>query len=270
LEYLELTITNLQEEQAEILVSLLSEEGFESFAEENDTLTAYIPVPLFDEQKIEPLLKRFSAHATRKIIPEQNWNAVWESQYEPVLIMDRCFIRAPFHESRPGMQYEIIIEPKMSFGTAHHETTSLMIELMLETGMKGKRVLDMGCGTGILAILAAKSGAASVVAIDNDEWSCRNSLENMEKNNQPGIRVILGDAKDINNYPSDVILANINRNILLEQIPSYAGILSRGDLLLSGFYEEDLPSIRTRAEESGFRLEKYLIRNQWIAAKFRK
>jgi ribosomal protein L11 methyltransferase len=270
LDYLELTLKNVPEEQKEILICLLSEEGFESFKEEGEVLAAYIKVPLFDAQIIGPLLTRFDVHATHTVIPEQNWNEVWEKQYDPVLIREQCFIRAPFHDPRPDLKYDILIEPKMSFGTAHHETTSLMIELMLEISFQDRKVLDMGCGTGILAILSAKAGAAFVVAIDNDEWSYRNSLENVEKNNLSNIHVVLGDVKNIHEYQADVLLANINRNILLDQIPYYAEILQEGDLLLSGFYEADLPAIREIAEEYGFREERFISRNQWVAAKFSK
>ena len=200
MEYIELTIENVPGEQMEILVCLLSEEGFESFAEKADALLAYIPSREYKEQIIEELIEKFHVQSASKIIPEQNWNEVWEKEYDPVMIKDQCFIHAPFHPSRSDVRYDIVIEPKMSFGTAHHETTALMIELMLDTGFAGKKVIDMGCGTGVLAILAAKAGAVSIVAIDNDEWSYQNALENTEKNNFPGISVVLGDVNNLQEY----------------------------------------------------------------------
>jgi ribosomal protein L11 methyltransferase len=187
-----------------------------------------------------------------------------------VVIAGRCYVRAPFHPSKKEYEYELVIEPKMSFGTAHHETTSMIIQLMLELDLKGKTMLDMGCGTGILAILAHKQGAIDIVAIDNDEWAIENTKENIVKNNTV-IKAMPGDAKTITGMKFDIVLANINRNILLNDIPIYAkSINEKGQLLLSGFYENDLPVIRKRAEESGLCYQKHLINNDWVAVLFAK
>jgi ribosomal protein L11 methyltransferase len=277
-EYLELTIGPIHGIRKEELIYRLSEEGFESFIELDNSFKAYIPSSLYPApeeeapglRQTEPLLKEFHVQYTWKTITEQNWNEEWEKNYDPVIINEKCFIRAPFHPSLPGMEYEIIIEPKMSFGTAHHETTALMIGLILETKCDGKRVLDMGCGTGILAILARKTGAVSVVAIDNDEWSYLNCKDNILKNNIEGIDVVLGDVNNLKDYTADIVFANINRNVLIEQIPFYSAILPAGDLFLSGFYDTDLETISKIAKENGFLLMKYLVKNSWVAAKFRK
>jgi ribosomal protein L11 methyltransferase len=269
-EYLEMNVENIPDVLKDELIYRLSGEGFESFLDTDNGFRAYIPSDLFLINKIEPFLNELKVAFTWKIIPERNWNEEWEKNYDPVIISNKYHVRAPFHDPLPGIQHEIIIEPKMSFGTAHHETTALMIELILETDCSGKIVLDMGCGTGILAILACKTGAASVVAVDNDEWSFNNAQENIVKNDTDGIDVVLGDIDNLKDHRFDIVFANINRNVLLEQIPRYSVILPRGDLLLSGFYETDLEMITGKAEENDFHLIKYLAKNNWVAAKFRK
>lgn len=270
MDYLELKINVRNEDQRDIILGRLSEEGFESFVEEGNALCAYIPFQLYEKEKIKSLLKGFDVYSQSSLIPGQNWNEEWEKHYDPVMLRNQCYIRASFHDPMPGVQYEIIIEPKMSFGTAHHETTSMMIELMLETEFTGRKVLDMGCGTGILAILAEKLGAFDIVAVDNDEWSYQNALENIRKNNADSIRVVLGDVKTIDYTGFDLILANIDRNILLEQIDDYSRLMISGDLLMSGFYEDDIPLIRDKAEQNGFQFLTHFTRNKWVAVKFRK
>jgi ribosomal protein L11 methyltransferase len=270
MDYLELKIDVIDEEQRDILLCRLLNEGFESFVESENVLLAYIPSHLLIKEKVEPMLDSFRVIYNFSLVPERNWNENWEKQYDPVLIKDKCYIRAPFHKTEPGIQYEIIIEPKMSFGTAHHETTSLMIEMMLEMDFTGKKVLDMGCGTGILAILAEKMGACNIVAVDNDEWSYENALENISRNNSESIRVALGDYYTMDDKEFDIILANINRNVLLEQITAYSGMIVKGVLLISGFYEDDIPLIRDKAEQNGFQLLKFITRNGWTAIKFNK
>ena len=270
MDYLEVKIDVTSEEQRDILLCRLLGEGFESFVEAENALLAYIPAHLLIKEKVEPLLE--SLHVTYKfsLVPQRNWNAEWEKHYDPVLVKDKCYIRAPFHEPMPGIQYEIIIEPKMSFGTGHHDTTSMMIELMMETEFTGMKVLDMGCGTGILAVLAKKMGAGTIVAVDNDEWSYENALENIRKNNAEKIRVVLGDVKTIDDQEFDLIIANINRNVLLEQVGDYSRMMVKGVLLMSGFYEDDIPSIRDKAEQNGFKFLKFTTRNKWAALKFNK
>lgn len=289
--FLELAFQPVPEGWSEILIAELSEAGFDSFHEDEEALLAYIPETAFDKNVVHqlmqkyPELKEVSWSVNR--MPEKNWNAIWESSYKPVMIAGRCYIRAPFHpaysirNSRfairethyqvpdPGSLIEIIIEPKMSFGTAHHETTSLMIEALLEEELTGKSVLDMGCGTGILAILASRMGAHNVIAIDVDERAVENAKENFAKNNTMDGIVIQGDDAAIPEERFDVILANINRNTLIEQMPSYADALGTGGILfLSGFYSEDLPAIEECA--AGLNLGRTDVRkkNNWIVAKF--
>jgi ribosomal protein L11 methyltransferase len=270
MDYLELRIDVKDEEQRDILLCKLFGEGFESFVESENTLLAYIPSHLFIKEKVYPILDEFHVNYTYSMIPQRNWNEEWEKHYDPVLISDKCFIRAPFHPPLEGYKFDIVIEPKMSFGTAHHETTVLMIELMMESEFTGRRVLDMGCGTGILAIFARKLGATGIVAVDNDEWSYRNALENISRNNVDMIRVELGNVKIMNNTSFDMILANINRNVLLEDLKDYSRLMPGGELILSGFYKEDIPVIIAKAEKYDFRFLTMKTKNNWVAIKFMK
>jgi len=277
--YYEITITFSQIfPWKEIFVSLLADLGCESFADgETDTvLLAYISENEYDKIKIEIFFERYKSETnfTYSIheIEHQNWNAVWESNYEPVMISGKCFIRAPFHEPDPSAEYEIVIEPKMSFGTAHHETTALMIEFLLEEQLQNKSVLDMGAGTGILAILSHLCGAYPITAMDNDEWAYLNNIENNVRNNAEMIRVKLGDASLLTeNEKYDIIIANINRNILLKDLPVYVNTLHKtGTLFLSGFFVgEDLDMITQKCNELGLYLLDVKERNRWCAAKMR-
>ncbi|MBK6965437.1 MAG: 50S ribosomal protein L11 methyltransferase [Bacteroidales bacterium] len=256
----------------ELIMARLGEAGFESFSETDEGLLAYIPSAQFDPSILNnPLLwpEGVEVGYTWEVIPEQNWNAVWESNFEPVILAEKCYIRAPFHPAMPEIEYEIVIEPKMSFGTAHHETTALMIEYLVEMQIKGLSVLDMGCGTGILAILAVMRGADKVTAIDNDEWAYRNSLENIERNKTTSVDVYLGDAALLKGKKFDFIIANINRNILLNDIKDYCNSLnSGGTLLMSGFYIPDLVAITDAAESLGLKYQGHKERNNWVAASF--
>jgi len=262
----------------EIFVSLLADLGCESFAdgETENVLLVYIPENNYDAVSIKAFFEASNPETnftySVQVIEQQNWNAVWESNYEPVLIADKCFIRAPFHEPNREAEYEIVIEPKMSFGTAHHETTSLMIEFLLEEELQNKSVLDMGAGTGILAILSHLRGASPVTAIDNDEWAYLNNIENNARNDAEKIQVKLGDASLLSeNEKYDVIIANINRNILLNDLPSYVNVLYKtGTIFLSGFYtEEDLEMITRKCNELGLQLDSVKEKNRWCAAKFK-
>ena len=274
MQYFEVNIAHRQEPmQTESLIAQLGELGFDSFVENVNELLAYVPAELFLENDVVALLKtspnieKFSANK----IEEQNWNSVWESSYEPVRFGDFCNIRAPFHEPVSDVKFDLIIEPKMSFGTAHHETTSLMIEWLKTEIVKGKRVLDMGCGTGVLAILAKKLGAEFVEAIDNDEWAFENTKENVLRNETPEIAVELGDAENLKNKNFDFILANINRNILIRDMPMYVETLSKdGVVLLSGFYKSDLDAVSESCANSGLHYISHLEKNNWVAAKFVK
>lgn len=262
-------------EIAEQLMAILGELGFESFVENDDEVLAYIPsdkyYPSILNDELIPHEIIENVNFSSVVIPEQNWNAVWEGNFPPVTIARSCYIRAPFHPANHDVEYEIIIEPKMSFGTAHHETTALMIRFLLELDLTNKKVLDMGCGTGVLAILAAKKGSNDVTAIDNDEWAYKNAVENIQRNNTPLINVYLGDASLLENRSFDVIIANINRNILLNDIPVYANSLNKNSiLLLSGFYIDDLDAIKKSAIESGITYKSHKEDNRWVAASFVK
>ena len=259
--------------EVEILTALLAEIGFESFMESDDGLLAYIPGNSFNAAQLNEVnaLVGIQLNYSLKTIKDQNWNEVWESNYDPVNIKDQVYIRAPFHKKNQNIKYEILVDPKMSFGTAHHETTSLMIEMMLGEILIGKTVLDMGCGTGILAIYSEKKGAVKIDAIDYDEWAYNNSLENIVKNNCKKISVHLGDANIIKAVDYEYILANINRNVLLNDIAVYATrLVKNGILLLSGFYTEDVELIESVANENKLSLDRRLVKNNWVATRFIK
>lgn len=275
MDYIELTLSHFGDFNPEIAVAELAELGFESFSETDDIINAYIPADGYVAEAVTGYLEALSCdHGLQwsiNRVAERNWNEEWERSYEPVVIEGRCRVRAPFHEPSGEYPYELVIEPRMSFGTAHHETTYLVIAMLLDTPVSGKQVLDMGCGTGLLALLAGRMGASRVVAIDNDEWAVSNAADNMERNGAPHITVIRGEASDIPKPSFDVVLANINRNILMADMPAYAGATCPGGvLILSGFYEEDMPVIRQSAEGCGFRYDSHSARNRWVAARFRK
>ena len=277
--FIEIKLTLAQAEPwKDVFTSLLADAGCDSFmdGESDNILLAYIKEELYDAATIEQVIKNhgFDTDVNCEInrIEEQDWNAVWEASYEPVTIAGRCHIRAPFHEAKPDIEYEIIIEPKMSFGTAHHETTSLMIEYILEEDFNSKSVLDMGSGTGVLALLARKRGANPVVAIDNDPWAYENNLENNARNGIDDITVKLGDANTIGEQLFDAIIANINRNILLNDMHLYVKSMHAGSFIFfSGFYQgNDLNIIKEKAASLGLEFVSNKVKNEWTAAKFRK
>lgn len=259
---------------SEILVAELAELGFESFVDSENGILAYIQENLWHKNILDDVYilqsAEFKISYTFKTIEQINWNEEWERNFSPIVVDDICTIRAPFHEV-PNTTYDIIIEPKMSFGTGHHETTYMMLQFLLNIDLQEKKVLDMGCGTSVLAIMAEKRGAKSITAIDVDDWCVQNSVENIERNHCKNISVKLGDASLIDNENFDVVIANINRNILLSDIPKYAKTLpSEGTLLLSGFYESDIPVITNKCNENDLKLVEKLERNQWVALKFKK
>ncbi|MEI8202953.1 MAG: 50S ribosomal protein L11 methyltransferase [Bacteroidota bacterium] len=273
MKYIEVSISHKHPHKNEILIASLADVGFESFMENEDGLMAYIQEPMFNEVELKSVLLPFAEDelkVTVNSIADQNWNAVWESNFQPVMVGDICFIRAPFHPANPEAKYDIIIEPKMSFGTAHHETTSTMIELLLLEDLKEKSLLDMGCGTGVLAIFAEMLGAKPIVAIDNDSWAYENTIENIERNHCSHVTAYQGDAASIENHHYDIVLANINRNILLADMHTYAKTLNpNGLLFMSGFYEEDFKQIEQKANDLGMKNTRKLTKNNWIACVFK-
>jgi ribosomal protein L11 methyltransferase len=269
------TITT-EDYQQDLLINALGEIGFDSFEELEFGFKAYIPADDFDQQKLDDALtvyqEMFTFSYEMILIPQKNWNEVWESNFEPIAIKDKIFVRATFHEPRPEFEYEIVIDPKMAFGTGHHQTTAMMLELMLENDFAGKKVLDMGCGTGILAIMAAKLGATNITAIDYDPVCYDSTIENAQLNNIKNIKALCGSKEIIPDEQYDIILANINRNILLDQIKRYSEVLKPdGEIYFSGFYESpDLDIIMDEARKYGIKYIIHKINNNWVAAKFIK
>lgn len=275
--YIELvfTLQSAEEFHKDLLINALSEIGFDTFEDTDLGFKAYIPESELDQIKLDSLAAdfadMFSFTYTLSKIPHQNWNEVWESNFEPIQVADRCYIRATFHEPHPEFEHEIVIDPKMAFGTGHHQTTALMMEFMLEEDFQGKEVLDMGCGTGILAILASKLGAKEVLAIDYDEICYESTIENSDLNKIGNIKALMGSKEVIPDQKFDMILANINRNILIDQLETYARVATVGTLLfLSGFYEElDLSILKEKCSSLGFTYLQHKELNNWAAAKFR-
>jgi len=256
---------------AEILIAELAEMGYDSFWEQEDGFEAYIEASAFSEDDLQEVTSRYAAlgeisyQSTQ--VEEKNWNVEWESNFEPITVEDQCLVRADFHQIAKGYPYEIVINPKMSFGTGHHATTYLMLGWQLELDQQGKKVMDAGCGTGILAVMARLRGADEIVAFDNNEWAVDNSRENFELNQCPDIRMFLGTVTDLpEDDQYDIILANINRNVLLEELPYYAARLRKnGVILLSGFYNYDAPLIETKAAASGLIVRGRKEKNDWVA-----
>jgi ribosomal protein L11 methyltransferase len=274
--YYACSFTNPENENLkDMFMELLGEIGFDSFMDTDEGFEAYCQEPALDDNELNDIMQmeQFAnvKLLKKELIPDQDWNATWEASYEPVIINEFCRIRAPFHKVEGSYKYDLIIEPKMSFGTAHHETTSQIIELMLQSDFTGLNLLDMGSGTGVLAILAKKLGSATTVAIDNDEWAYRNALDNIRLNDENDIIVELGDANSLNDRQFDIILANINRNILLRDMKEYVKCLvDGGKIFFSGFYEEDLALIAKEAERLGLKYSNHVTKNNWTAAVFVK
>ena len=263
---------------SDILAAELGEIGFESFTENEQGLQAYVPENLFSKTALEEKLNEFplenvAFHYTSQLVESKDWNEEWEKNYfKPIRIGNECIIRASFHEAEPGYTYNILIDPKMAFGTGNHATTYQMITFMLELDLTGKKLLDMGCGTAVLAILAKMKGAGQVVAIDIDEWAYNNALENIRINQTPDIEVALGGAERIAEYGTfDVIFANINRNILLADMGHYATAMHPGsELFMSGFYPEDIPALIEEGARHGLKYTDKKEKNGWAAIKMVK
>lgn len=256
----------------DILIAELAALGFDSFLETQDGLLAYVKKELWnpaDLRNVHILANEgFDIVYEISEIEQLNWNEQWEKNFDPINVDNQCVVRAPFHEKQ-DVAYDIVITPKMSFGTGHHETTHMMLQLVLTLDFNDKSVLDMGCGTGVLAILAAMKGARSVDAIDIDNWSYRNALENVSGNDCEQIKVLEGDVNLLTDQHYDIILANINRNILLSDISVYVRHLNKdGVLLLSGFYKEDITLISKECKTHGLSFQENLEKNNWVASKY--
>lgn len=259
----------------DVLIAALAEQSYDSFEETESGFKAYITEDLYDESVVKDIISQYSSiceiEFTSGDIESVNWNEEWEKNYPPVLVDDLCLVKAPFHDIKEDVEFELLIEPKMSFGTAHHDTTHLMIQWLLELRPEGKSVLDMGCGTGVLAILAQQMNASRVTAIDNYVWAYENTKENAERNNTAQMNVIHGDAEVLGDESFDLIIANINRNVLMDDIPAYIDVLNdNGQMIISGFFRRDADMLTDLSKKHGLEKigEKY--RNDWASILFEK
>ena len=280
MQYIEVTFTvsPVSETANDIIAALAADLGFESFVESPEGTIGYIPAPLYSEEALREALTDFPMSDTTitfaaKEMEDKNWNEEWEKNFfEPIVVDNRCVIHSTFHKDYPKATYDIIINPQMAFGTGHHQTTRLILSYLLDIDLQGKTILDMGCGTSILAILASMRGASSLTAIDIDEWCVNNSIDNLALNHIDNIKVFQGDASSLaSEGPFDVIIANINRNILLADMQYYVARMNEGaEIYFSGFYESDLPMIQAEAERLGLRYLSHRVEKDWTAAQFVK
>ena len=278
MQYLEVTFTvsPVSETANDIIAALAAELGFESFVESEQGTIGYVPISQYDEQALSEALADFPMPDTKVAfttceMEDKNWNEEWEKHFfEPIVVDSRCVIHSTFHKDYPKADFDIIINPQMAFGTGHHQTTRLIISYLLDIELGGKTVLDMGCGTSILAILASMRGAKALTAIDIDEWCVNNSIDNLALNGIDNIKVFQGDASSLaSEGPFDVIIANINRNILLADMQYYVARMNQGgEIYFSGFYESDLPMIQAEAERLGLRYISHRVEKDWTAAQF--
>ncbi len=269
-----LDVEPCSEMATDLLAAALAEIGYETFVPDETGVTAFVPQGVYDEAGLATVLTGFpleDVHLTSTVtlVPGQDWNEEWEKNYfRPIVVGDECVIHSTFHTDVPQARYDVLIDPKMAFGTGHHETTSLMLQAILASDLEGYSVLDMGCGTAVLGILSRMKGASSVVAIDIDEFATENAVENIRLNQVPDIDVRLGGIDVLRDETFDYIFANINRNILLADMHGYAARMVNGSrLFMSGFYVEDIPLIQAEAEKQGLRMESYAEKNRWAAVK---
>jgi ribosomal protein L11 methyltransferase len=278
MQYIQVTFSfvHIQEYEQDLLINELADIGFNTFEDTDQGFSAFTDYSSYSQWKLSEMLLQFEGqfdyNYTVTEIAAENWNEEWEKNFEPLIVGNNCYVRATFHTPQPQYTYEIVIDPKMAFGTGHHQTTTMMMQYILDADVSGKVVLDMGCGTGILAILAAKKGAAELVAIDNDEICYLSTLENSVLNNINNISAICGGKELISDKGYDIILANINRNILLDQIPVYAEVLKKGGYIyFSGFYESpDLQMIKEACELLTISYCDHKKIGDWVAARFMK
>ena len=272
------TVTPNEEVATDVLAALLAEVGFESFVPEEEGMSAYVPQPLYNEESIAAVVAEFPIEGftityESEFIEGEDWNAQWEKNYfQPIVLGEDCVIHSTFHTDVPKARYDILIDPKMAFGTGYHQTTCHMLRAILASDMTGKSVLDMGCGTALLAILARKHGATDVVAIDIDEFAYENAKENIVLNGTPDIEVRLGGAEAIKESDSfDFVIANINRNILLMDMVNYVRCMHSGSqIFISGFYTDDMEVLKEEAARHGLRYLDYAENDRWAMMKFIK
>lgn len=273
MKYIKYSITSTPE-LADILLAFLSELPFDMFEEKPDGLNAFIPETDHTDQviaQLDDLSNTFNVSFSKEIILPQNWNATWESNFQPIIVGDFCAIRADFHAPIPNVEHEIIINPKMAFGTGHHATTYMVIEQMKSLDFKDKEVFDYGCGTGILAILASKLGATTIDAVDIEEASFENTIENAKNNGIANIRALLGTLEAVKKSGFDIILANINRNVILDSLPALYEMLNKnGKLIVSGFVEQDTDLLLHASEKQGFSPLNTQNKDNWISIAFEK
>ena len=256
-----------------IIISELSDIEYDGFWETNEGISAFIEESKYNEGKLDQILKRydFAKGYNANLVEDINWNAKWESNYSPINVEDDCLIRSPFHPEDPTFIYEVIIQPQMSFGTGHHDTTYLMVKHLLKANLEQKIVLDMGCGTGVLSILSEKMGASVVWAIDNDDWAYKNTLSNCLLNATENVSIKHGDVSSIPERPFDFILANINKNVLISDINEFTKRLKKGgEVFLSGFFEIDLSEMIKVIERAGLRLDQTDVKGEWAFIKSTK
>ncbi|MDC0189458.1 50S ribosomal protein L11 methyltransferase [Flavobacteriales bacterium] len=275
MDYLEFIfdISACKEEKVDLLVAHLYGFGFDSFEHKKKLLSAFILESQFSLQSLKKkILNKIDIELLEiRKLENKNWNAIWESSFDPVVIQNQCCIRAPFHSKKPKIKFDILVTPKMSFGTGHHETTALMIEAILFLNIESKKVLDVGCGTAVLSVLANKKGASKVVAIDIDKNCYENSLENIKNNNSVMVDVFCENIFKINMSNFDIVLANINKNVLLNEMSEYFSKLNNGGvLILSGFFESDFDDIDSCANECGFKLNARKEKNKWQCLVYEK